>query len=175
MTDEAAIKATFSEWRMVKGRKVLQLIFETPLERQGEVLTMLGAPMPDKEIWCAIAKLASLPPAERPGVEPSSPTARARASEMGKERYAASGPMEQARTRAALLANDERFQAWLPTIDGSSDGEPYTAAMAAGYIQQTCCDGGSRALIAEDPEAYRKFLALLTMFQIAVGEIAEPR
>ena len=57
MTDQAVIQATFSDWRTVKGRKQLQLIFEVPLERQAEVLNMLGAPMPEAEIWCAIARL----------------------------------------------------------------------------------------------------------------------
>lgn len=54
MSDARAIKATFSTWRPVNGRKVLQLVFEVPIEQQGEVLTMLGAP-DDK--WCAIAVL----------------------------------------------------------------------------------------------------------------------
>lgn len=57
MTDAAIIKATFSEWRMVKGRKVLQIICEVPLEAQGHVFQALGAPMPDAETWVAIARL----------------------------------------------------------------------------------------------------------------------
>lgn len=50
-----AIPARYADWRPVKGRKVLQLILEVPLERQGEVLTMLGAPLPDRDIQVAIA------------------------------------------------------------------------------------------------------------------------
>jgi hypothetical protein len=52
-----AIKATFADWRTVKSRKMLQLIFEVPLETQAEVLTTLGAPMPDRDIWVALARL----------------------------------------------------------------------------------------------------------------------
>ena len=57
MTDAAIIKATFSEWRMVKGRKVLQIICEVPLEQQGMVFGALGAPLPDETTWVAIARL----------------------------------------------------------------------------------------------------------------------
>ena len=66
---ERVIKATFSDWRPVKGRKALQLVFEVPLEQQGEVLNMLGPPMPDVAKWCAIALLdeqkIEKPPRER--------------------------------------------------------------------------------------------------------------
>lgn len=57
MSDSAAILATFHDWRTVKGRKQLQLIFEVDLERQEEVLTALGAPMPSLPKWVAIALL----------------------------------------------------------------------------------------------------------------------
>jgi hypothetical protein len=53
----AAIKATYSEWKMVKTRKVLVLSFEVPLEQQAEVIAALGVPMPDTSIWVAIARL----------------------------------------------------------------------------------------------------------------------
>lgn len=56
MTD-AAILATFADWRTVKGRKVLQLVFEVPLEDQAKVLSHLGPPMPMADIWCGIAKI----------------------------------------------------------------------------------------------------------------------
>lgn len=57
MTAPAAIKATYSEWKMVKTRKVLVLSFEVPLEQQAEVLAALGTPMPDIATWVAIARL----------------------------------------------------------------------------------------------------------------------
>jgi hypothetical protein len=59
--DLSVIKATFYDWRPIKGRKQLQLIFEVPLEQTNEVLRMLGAPMPDKETWVAIALLDMAP------------------------------------------------------------------------------------------------------------------
>jgi hypothetical protein len=66
MTDAAIIQATFSEWRMVKGRKVLQIICEVPLEAQGRVFAALGAPMPDTDTWVAIARLRDQQTASEP-------------------------------------------------------------------------------------------------------------
>lgn len=53
-----AIKCRYADWRPVKGRKVLQMVFEVPLEQQGEVLAMLGAPLPDRDLWVAVAILS---------------------------------------------------------------------------------------------------------------------
>lgn len=59
-----AISATFSDFRIVKGRKVAQLIFETPLEAADEALRMLGGlPRPDAERWVGIAPLKAKPTA----------------------------------------------------------------------------------------------------------------
>lgn len=57
MSEPRVIQATFSDWRTVKGRKVLQLIMEVRLEDQGEVLKMLGPPDSVGSKWCAIALL----------------------------------------------------------------------------------------------------------------------
>ncbi len=53
-----AIKARYADWKPVKGRKVLQIVLEVPLEQQGETLSLLGAPMPDRDLWVAVALLA---------------------------------------------------------------------------------------------------------------------
>jgi len=52
-----AIKARYADWRPVKGRKVLQVVLEVPLEQQNEVLKLLGAPLPDRDLWVAVAVL----------------------------------------------------------------------------------------------------------------------
>ena len=55
--DKRVIQARYATWRPVQSRKLLQLVFEVPLEKQGEVLKYLGAPLPDRDIQCAIAVL----------------------------------------------------------------------------------------------------------------------
>jgi hypothetical protein len=54
----SAFEACFSDFRIVKGRKVGQLIFELPLEAVDAALeTLGGVPRPDKEAWVGIARL----------------------------------------------------------------------------------------------------------------------
>lgn len=192
MSAPAAIRAVFAEWRMVKTRKVLALVFEVPLEQQGEVLTILGAPMPDAEIWCGIARLnlsatppipirsnaaAADPRAGNTGVAPDQRggTPHSARSEAGKQRYASAGKMDQALIRAARLPDDMRFRQWaLPTHPHAGDqieGPP----MAIQFIRDTCCAGESRKLIAEDRDCYEAFLRMETSFLVETGVLAEPR
>lgn len=76
MTDAAIIRATFSTYRPVAGRKVLQLVMEVPIEAQSHVFAALGYPVPDETKWVAIALLrddAEQPPAEPEQLEPPRP------------------------------------------------------------------------------------------------------
>jgi hypothetical protein len=169
MIAPAAISATFSEWRMVKSRKVLQLVFELPLEKQGEVLAVLGVPLPDAESWVAIAPLNL-------GKEaPARDERRARASELGKARYRASPEMEQALIRAARLPKDERFQRWVAQKNGRAPEIHAMEFVAADYIRSSCCRGESRKLIAEDRECFDRFIAMESSYLIDIGAMTGPR
>lgn len=53
----AVVEATFCDWRTVRTRKTLQLIFEVEIEATENVLAVLGAPLPHKTTWVAIARL----------------------------------------------------------------------------------------------------------------------
>ena len=58
MTAPAAFQATYSDWRLVKGRKVVQVVFEIPLEDANKAYDVLGGmPDPSKSVWCGIARL----------------------------------------------------------------------------------------------------------------------
>ena len=116
---KAAILATFADWRTVKGRKVLQLIFEVPLEDQAKVLTHLGAPMPMSEMWCGIARVTQEGKAEGDAtggtnVKPDTPPARF------KQRWSDLRPS----ARAALLTKDPEFQGYTKRFgyDGTEAG-----------------------------------------------------
>src|SRR5690348_1035465 len=55
----AAFQATYSDWKVVKGRKVVQVVFELPLETADAAYQALGGmPIPANEVWCGIARLA---------------------------------------------------------------------------------------------------------------------
>lgn len=160
-----AIKATFSDWRTVKGRKSLQLIFEIPLEQQAEVLTMLGAPMPDNPVWCGIARLEEPAPAK-----PASDR-----SEKAREAYAAMDKMEQARVRAVRMCKDPAFQRWiaeeLPHIEACGKTEEDKAAV----LMRAGLEIASRSQIATNEQAYKRFLVLEAEFKAHTGQLAEAR
>jgi hypothetical protein len=58
MTDLAATQGTFSDFRLIKGRKVCQIVIEVPIEQADQALVALGGlPQPATEAWVAIARL----------------------------------------------------------------------------------------------------------------------
>lgn len=58
MTDPAAFSATYSDWKVIKTRQVVQIILEVPLKAAGHAYNVLGG-MPDfeNEGWVAVARL----------------------------------------------------------------------------------------------------------------------
>lgn len=101
-----AISAAFADFRIVKGRKVAQFVFETPLEAADDALSKLGGlPRPDAERWVGIAPLVGKPKAEQ------KPEAPAPEPEKVKERRPFHTlPRSQ---QAAILINDAAFQSWV--------------------------------------------------------------
>lgn len=63
-----ALAAQFSDFKLIKTRKVVQLIFEVSSERAQEAFDLLGWPDPHAERWVGIAPLNGNPNAE-PEVE----------------------------------------------------------------------------------------------------------
>lgn len=58
MNDLFAIRATFSDYKRIKTRKVAQLIFEVPLEELHDTISNLGGePSVNQDTWCGIARL----------------------------------------------------------------------------------------------------------------------
>lgn len=179
---ESVIQATFSDWRTVKSRKILQLVFEIPLEQQAEALTMLGAPMPDRETWCAIALLRdpgtvreSRRPEEASPATPEPPAgANNQRAVMAKEHYASLDNMERAVADAGMLASDPAFQEWIGRHRGWRGPPPIDAAVAAALIRNEC-NIISRSELATSKSAYDAFQRLRTTFEIETGRMAAPR
>lgn len=156
--DQAVIRATFADWRTVRTRRVLQLVFEIPLEQQQFALSILGAPMPDRETWAAIALLAE------PVGQPEKPKDLAR-SMAARTRYQQADVMERARQRAGMLPKDQKFRAWL-RVTSEDD--------AAAYIRRAC-KIASRRDIASNPDAHERFLRVETDFMMFTGQLPEDR
>lgn len=131
----AATKATFSDFRIVKGRKVAQLVFEVPLEGADAALAALGGlPQPASERWCGIARL----------------TEEAARKPDARGRYQQLSEGEQAVARAGVLAGDRDFQKWSNAL---------TPKLAGDFIRGYC-KIESRAELATDYAARARFLDL---------------
>jgi hypothetical protein len=97
MTKTAAIQACYADYRRVKGRKVLQLIFEVPLEQAPQVHDVFGEPMPDGSTWVGIARID--PNAKAEPVKAEKPPRKW-------------GELSRAE-QAGIACNERGFRSWL--------------------------------------------------------------
>jgi hypothetical protein len=105
MTD-AVTAGCFSDFKLVKTRKVAQFVIELPLERADEALELLGGlPRPDREVWVAIARLKS-DPFTNPAPPDTEPEPVAAPEEQKERRRITELPFSQ---RAAMLVQDRLF------------------------------------------------------------------
>jgi hypothetical protein len=72
-----AFRATYSDFKLVRTRKVVQIVLEVPLEQSNEVLDVLGGmPDPSQESWVGVARLYSDAPTTQPDSPPRPPAAK---------------------------------------------------------------------------------------------------
>jgi hypothetical protein len=107
----AAFQATYSDWRLIKGRKVVQVVFEVPLEGAAIVHDVLGGmPDPSKSVWCAIARLNNekgvMPPESKHSTTETPPRAERETPRGARRSWHEMSPAQQ----AGILANDPKFQ-----------------------------------------------------------------
>ena len=149
----AATRATFSDFRLIKTRKVAQLVFEVPIEEADGALHALGGlPRSDDERWCGIARLQ-----EKAPVAPS-PRDPARSAQ-AKEAYRGKDEGERAVVRAGLLCKDPEFQKWCGSVDEEE------SAKWLRYVLTV----RSRQEIANSDKALKNFLDIEFRFKQSVG------
>ena len=147
MSKPAAFKATFSDFRLIKGRKVAQIIFELPIEGCDAALEALGGvPRPDRETWAAIARLD---PKAVP--EPSEPI------QLGKRTFEEL-PFSQ---QAALRCQDMEFREFLRHECGSKAAN---AEEAAEEIRARC-GVTSRKDLLPNTQAGNRWLLIESAYQ----------
>lgn len=116
---EAAFQATYAEWKVIKTRACVQLVFEIPIEQADAAYQVLGGmPIAAKEVWCGIARLKDKvsrqpPPAaeNKPGPATSSPSVPAEPVRADKERrkFDDLAPAQQ----AGILCGEQAFRKFL--------------------------------------------------------------
>ena len=95
-----AFKATYSDLKLVKTRKVVQFIFEVPVEAADDAFRLLGGmPRPDQEQWVGIAPITE-EAATRPQKKP----------------HKSWGELTLVQ-QAAIRCEDVEFQQWLSAFD----------------------------------------------------------
>jgi len=141
MSDHAAFRATYSDFRLIKTRKVAQFVFEVPLEGCNSALNAMGGmPNPAAEVWCAVARLdpAQSHPPDQPAPEKS--PAPARVTSLAQI--------------AGIMCADPLFQKFM-----NVDGEESAASFLRGY-----CAVKSRSEIKVGTKAAERFDAVRRNF-----------
>lgn len=142
----AILRATYSDWKLVKTRGQVQLIFEIPAEQSGFALEVLGGmPSQGDPVWCAIARL-------QPDTVEQSASARER-----KNRYV-DLPLT---TQAILACKDPVFWAYLSEARDFRVGNE----MEAAAIVRTHCGVASRANIGSTERSTALWKDLMAAFQ----------
>lgn len=63
MKPAAAFRACYSDWKVIKTRKIVSIAFEVPIEHADLAYQALGGmPNPAAEVWCGIARIQEASP-----------------------------------------------------------------------------------------------------------------
>jgi hypothetical protein len=125
---QAAFKATYSDLRFVKSRKVAQIVLELPIEQADSFIKAFGSPNPASETWCAIARLVSSDPPKQD--KPHKSWDQLRLSQ-----------------QAAIRCSDELYRHWLCVDDEES----------AKVQVRKACEVDSRAELDTDEAAANRW------------------
>ena len=142
----SAFQAAFADFKLIRGRKVAQIVLEVAIEAADAALeTLGGVPRPDKETWVGVARIAP----ERASRAPPEP--------VKERRKFADLPMSQ---QAALRCDDLDFRTFLR----SKNAEIWDANDAANVVRDLL-GVKSRAEILPDTPAGRGWLELERQFK----------
>jgi len=139
----AAFKACYSEWKLIKTRQVVQVVFEVPLKDHDEAYQALGGmPDPSKERWFAIAALDLSNVAQAPATRetdsdlahPSATVSRPRKPVAADQRLA---------QQAGIACADPLFRRFI---------NAETEADAATYVRQSIGVASRAEIIPGTPE-----------------------
>ena len=153
----SAIRATYSDVKLVKTRKVFQLIFEVPIEEADNALRVLGGmPRPDAEIWVGIA--------------PITEEAATRAPDKPRKRMADLSRAQQ----AGILCNEPRFQQFAERVHYCVIPEAEEPAIIAAEFVRDFCEVTSRAELNSDKAAGLRWDNLRSEYDAWRGAIGRP-
>jgi hypothetical protein len=160
MKNAAAFQATYSDWRLIKGRKVVQVVFELPLEVANEAYSALGGmPNPAAETWFAIARLVQ--PAGKEVVGKTETTG-AQHGQPASGDVPARAPRNKLAQLAGMLGKEPLFHRYVDHILTRTETN---TDFAADYIRGYC-GVESRSHLVADSDAGTLFLELYDDFKL---------
>ena len=176
MTAPAAFQATYSDFKLIKGRKCAQIILEVDIERADAALEALGGvPQPHRETWVGVARidLGVAQSAERfavtEDVTGSSPVSQANGSpdtlRYGNKR---SVPVKEPRSwsdlsyaqQAGIRCNEPVFWSFINDEFGALDAKGIKSPEGAATFVRMQCGVASRADITHGSFAGNDWLNL---------------
>ena len=160
-----AVAGTYFDLKFIKTRKVAQMVIEVPIEKAGEIVALFGTPMPDQEVWCAVAPLKG-PPVEVPVLSKSVSRRLEASGLMGTEKPKRKWDDIPASEQAGIACADEGFQRWI--------GSPEGVVRAAELVRERC-GVLTRGAFDRVPETAQRWHALYARFQRETGRVAEER
>ncbi len=155
-----AFKATYSDIKLVKTRKVVQFVFEVPVEAADNAMRLLGGmPRPDQEQWVGIAPIT-----EEAATRAPTP------ADKPKRRMADLSRAQQ----AGILCSEPQFTNFLARYHEMKVRPEQTIAEAAAEFVRSYCKVTSRAFLDSEPDRGEVWDQLRTEFDAWTGKIGWP-
>jgi len=139
MSVPAAFRACYSDWKLIRTRKCVQLIFEVPVEEADAAYQVLGGmPNPAESFWCAVARL-----------KPDAPEKKT------KREWHELTPAQQ----AGITCNEPAFEAFLreqyPTLWISCAQPNHSSETSASIVRHICRVQSRSQINPDNPESVR--------------------
>lgn len=138
---EAVIKGTYSDFKLIKTRNVVQMIIEVPIEQAQQITTKFGMPQPHEEKWVAVALLKTEP-------------------------ILINNDASRAIQQAGVLGQDIAFGTWLSHTRTDVSVTPNNIASIQQAIR-VICGVTSRADFKNTPKALETWQKLYSAYQSA--------
>lgn len=145
MSAPAAFQATYADWRVIKGRKVVSISFEVPIEQADLAYQVVGGmPNPAVSAWFAVARLKQEGGDKAQQDNHHNPTTQ-KATE--PDEYPAQSLDKWSKIalpqQAGILCSDAAFQKFLgekiaPDADFASCSPQSAAELAASIVRHHC-------------------------------------
>ncbi len=170
MSAPAAFQASYSDWKLIRTRKVVQIVLEVPVERADEAYSVLGGmPLSGEETWVGVARLKQeakeVMPDTKSRPHPRTDTAPVLADPPPvtlARAYHPVSPDKRLCQRAAILCNDKQFQAWLKETNAAWNIMNLgTAEQKAAELIRVYCEVKSRRDIVPGTQAAQLFDCML--------------